>query len=157
MSRYLSPSITLPIKIIVPAAGLGGRDSIMLGLGDITLPGLLIALAYRHDFDYCLAEQVDEERGGAPGGPTVRPPDKVVSALITSRKGGDVFEWSLFSYSLGLCLAFYCSFTFQHAQPALLYIVPCVLGAISIRARQTGRLKGLWSGDDGSDGSAAKR
>lgn len=153
----MSPSIVLPLKIVIPALGLGGRDNVMLGLGDISLPGLLIALAYRHDFDYpCYSKEEDEELAlpAAGSGKRISVPR---ATSFASRKVGDVFEWSLLAYTTGLCLAFYCSFTFQHAQPALLYIVPCVLGAISARARYTGRLRGLWTGDDGSDGSSGKR
>jgi hypothetical protein len=36
--------------------------------------------------------------------------------------------------------------TFHAAQPALLYLVPCVLGPIALKALRAGQLEQLWTG-----------
>lgn len=100
-------STELPMLLLLPQAG--GYS--MLGLGDIVLPGLLVALAARYDahanrFDY--------------------------------------FPVALAAYALGLGLANLAVTVFDVGQPALLYIVPCVLGAISAKAKHDQIFHILW-------------
>ena len=80
----------------------------MLGLGDVVVPGLFLALLLRFD--------VQQKRRGKP-----------------------FFRSTLLAYSLGLALTLYVMFTFDAAQPALLYLVPACLGMAAF--------VGLWRGE----------
>lgn len=100
-------STELPMLLLLPQAG--GYS--MLGLGDIVLPGLLVALAARYDAQ-------------------------------TNRF--DYFPVAIAAYALGLGLANLAVAVFDVGQPALLYIVPCVLGAISAKAKHDQIFHILW-------------
>lgn len=121
-------TLSLPIKLIVPVEG--DKSFIMLGLGDIALPGMLIAYALRCDKDF-EAEQLKTDVEA-----------NTSSVVVRSR----LFEHCLFSYLLGLALAFFCSFQFDHAQPALLYLVPAVLSPMLWVSSKHGRLASVWNG-----------
>ena len=69
----------------------------MLGLGDVVVPGLFLALLLRFD-------------------------------VTQKRRGRPFFRSTLLAYSCGLALTLYVMFTFDAAQPALLYLVPACLG-----------------------------
>lgn len=73
----------------------------MLGLGDIVVPGLFLALLLRFD-------------------------------VAQKRRGRPFFRFTLLAYALGLILTLYVMFTFDAAQPALLYLVPACLGASAL-------------------------
>ena len=61
------------------------------------------------------------------------------------------FGWCVVAYVLGLCTtlaANICGWTFNgvQGQPALLYLVPCTLGAVALRALFRRELGALWHG-----------
>ncbi|KAG2496809.1 hypothetical protein HYH03_005216 [Edaphochlamys debaryana] len=90
-----------PIKLLFPRAGLledGKRPFAMLGLGDIVIPGIFVALILRYD----------------------------VSRNFRSH----YFRSAFGGYVAGLVATIVIMNVFQAAQPALLYIVPGVLGAV---------------------------
>jgi minor histocompatibility antigen H13 len=93
----------------------------MLGLGDIIVPGLFIALLIRFD----------AERASA---------DVSLAELATFRK--PFFHSNMVGYAGGLAATLYIMYSFNAAQPALLYLVPaCLL---------TSLLCGLLSGQVGA-------
>ena len=102
----------------------------MIGLGDIVLPALALAYARRIDL---ASEQAD-----APGG------------------GGRApccgyFAWAVCGYALGLLVtlaanAYGWTFNGVQGQPALLYLVPGVIGSQLMRALLVGELSALWNG-----------
>ena len=122
-------TLSLPIKLIFPVEG--DKSFIMLGLGDIALPGMLIAYALRCDKDF-EAEQLKTDLEA----PTSS------SGIVQTK----LFEHCLLSYLVGLAMAFYCSFHWNHAQPALLYLVPAVLIPIFWISSRHGRLASVWNG-----------
>lgn len=69
----------------------------MLGIGDIVVPGMFIAMLFR--FDHSL-----------------------------KHKNNVYFVATLCGYTMGLLTAFFMKLKFSHSQPALLYLVPMVLG-----------------------------
>ncbi len=128
-----SSNVDLPIKLIFSNVWTG--NMIMLGLGDIALPGALVSLALRCDKTeeknaklYLLQKDVEAVRNFSPN---------LQSTL---------FFTSMAAYFLSLLLAFGVNRLSGHAQPALIYLVPCVLGAVSIRAYYHGRLTDMWNG-----------
>lgn len=100
----------------------------MLGLGDIVLPGCLIALLLR--FDARRAELDDE------GKRDLKPFDK------------PYFNVNIVSYSLGLLVTVVVMYVFKAAQPALLYLVPACLGAAVLTALYRGELDALLEYED---------
>lgn len=111
-------SFEVPIKLVFPQdlleKGLTANNFTMLGLGDIVLPGIFIALLLR--FDNSL-----------------------------SRKTNVYFYATFFAYFMGLLATMMIMHLFNHAQPALLYLVPACLGTPLLLALVKGDLKALFS------------
>lgn len=101
----------LPMMIVVPSMFTYQEGESILGLGDIVLPGLLAVWAARHD---------------------VRMHGRIDSDKL--RVG--YFPIAMLSYAVGLLLANVAVYVFYTGQPALLYIVPCMLGSILFRYEQ---------------------
>ena len=113
----------------------------MLGLGDIALPGFLIALALRCDIHYL-------HKLGLPlhDQDTFMQQDERSKTKLIRRPPSRLFEYSILGYVVGLVTAFYIGSISGHAQPALIYLVPGVLIPISIRAWQMGIFLEVWNG-----------
>ncbi|RYY84374.1 hypothetical protein EON63_09385, partial [archaeon] len=52
-----------------------------------------------------------------------------------------LFSYTMLGYALGLCMAFMMSMTYNHAQPALIYIVPGVVLGFVWRSYWVGLVK----------------
>jgi len=111
--------LDLPIKLILPRILTPCLESnrTMLGLGDIALPGLLVAFTRRFD-------SWKHGRTRCPG----------------------YFHLCTAGYAIGMCICFFVLFVFKAAQPALLYLVPCTLGPVCLVGYQNGELGSLWEG-----------
>ncbi|PSC70351.1 signal peptide peptidase-like 3 [Micractinium conductrix] len=117
----------LPMVLRVPHAPLGTNPAFsLLGLGDVVLPGLLVAFCRRFD----LAGRLPAARG--------------------------YFGPCCAGYGGGLLLtycALWFSWFGDEGQPALLYLVPCTLGTVALLSASRGQLGALWSADlEGSAG-----
>eukprot|EP00276_Gloeochaete_wittrockiana_P000482 CAMPEP_0184674626 /NCGR_PEP_ID=MMETSP0308-20130426/87339_1 /TAXON_ID=38269 /ORGANISM="Gloeochaete witrockiana, Strain SAG 46.84" /LENGTH=215 /DNA_ID=CAMNT_0027122247 /DNA_START=300 /DNA_END=947 /DNA_ORIENTATION=- len=113
-------SLELPIKLMMPLFLSGSPDEwdyTMIGLGDLVLPGLLVAFALRFD----------------------------LSRPSVSIKNG-YWAWSLGGYIVGLATCYIVLFTFKAAQPAMIYLGPSTVGAVSILGWRRNELEELWSG-----------
>ncbi|KAJ8686199.1 hypothetical protein QAD02_021993 [Eretmocerus hayati] len=117
----VAKSFEAPIKLVFPQdlleKGLHGSNFAMLGLGDIVVPGIFIALLLR--FDHSL-----------------------------KRKSNTYFYTTFFAYFMGLLVTLLFMQLFNHAQPALLYLVPACLGTPLLVALVKGDLKALFSYED---------
>lgn len=102
----VAKSFDAPIKLLFPTAD-AQRPFSMLGLGDIVIPGIFVALALRFD--------------------------------VSRGKKSQYFTSSFIGYTVGLGLTIFVMNWFQAAQPALLYIVPAVIGFLAVHC--------LWNGD----------
>ena len=108
-------------------------DFAMLGLGDIVLPGLLLTLARRLDLS------IAHHR--APSG----------VAASHGCGGGGYWITCALGYTVGLAITLMANiygWTFNgvQGQPALLYLVPCTVGAVSLVALCRGELSPVWHG-----------
>jgi minor histocompatibility antigen H13 len=129
----VAKSFDAPIKLLFPraldaaavAAGTASPFS-MLGLGDIVIPGCYVALTLRMD-------QVRADTAAAAG---LKPPAKYFPTVV----GG---------YFAGLATTIVVMNVFQAAQPALLYIVPGILGATFLRALLAGEVVDVWKFAEG--------
>jgi len=106
----------LPMLLTLPRISDYQGGSTMLGLGDIILPGLLVAFTARYDR----------------------------SLGVPLHKG--YFRLMVIGYAVGLMMANMAVYLMQMGQPALLYLVPCTLGVLCIAAKRDGVLTSLWNG-----------
>ncbi|OQR76482.1 minor histocompatibility antigen H13-like [Tropilaelaps mercedesae] len=114
----VAKSFEAPIKLLFPQdfleAGVWGSHHAMLGLGDIVIPGIFIALLLRYD----------------------------MSKGSGSKK--IYFAVSFVSYVVGLIFTVSIMTIFKHAQPALLYLVPLCVGVPLFTALILGEIKELF-------------
>ncbi|PKA59882.1 Signal peptide peptidase 2 [Apostasia shenzhenica] len=111
----VAKSFDAPIKLLFPTLD-SARPFSMLGLGDIVIPGIFVALALRFD--------------------------------VSRGKKNCYFNSAFFGYTLGLVLTIVVMNWFQAAQPALLYIVPGVVGSVAAHCTWNGEIKPLLAYDE---------
>lgn len=104
-----------PIKLLFPR---GANRPSLLGLGDIVIPGIFVSLMLRFDHTlYCHTESFKKP-----------------------------YFWSCMTgYFAGLSMTLYVMYAFEHAQPALLYLVPTCLISVLLCALVRGEFKKLVS------------
>ncbi|KAM4065202.1 signal peptide peptidase domain-containing protein [Hirsutella rhossiliensis] len=183
----VATKLEVPIKLTFEAAS---RKS-MLGLGDIVIPGMVIAWALRLDLwihymrrvKYESTELTIMERDAASGQVVSRSETKhkEVKARYVNVKGkwGDAlwargalflsqppqlpaelgaawfrkpyFYAAMTGYALGMVCTLAMLLIFKQGQPALLYLVPGVLGSLVVTALARGEMKDVWRyTEDGS-------
>ena len=107
-----------PIKVVWPKDLFAETYSFsMLGLGDIVIPGLFLALLLRYD---------------------------VKRSMNKKHFSSPYFTVGFIFYILGLVLTMVVMHVFRAAQPALLYLVPACLLSSLLTALFLGDLPGLW-------------
>ncbi|KAF2629536.1 hypothetical protein BU25DRAFT_447011 [Macroventuria anomochaeta] len=143
----------------------------MLGLGDVVLPGIVIGLALRFDlYLFYLRRQKRVPAASAEGAEAIEKAeyfplagrwsdhfwthsltgqplwvkdDNKPEAPFTFPK--TYFKASLVGYVLGLLATLGVMIIWDHAQPALLYLVPGVLGSVWLTAAVRGELSLIWN------------
>jgi minor histocompatibility antigen H13 len=156
MMVTVAKNLDVPIKLLIPRKS--DKDGVaqfsMLGLGDVVLPGMMIALALRFDlYLHYLRLQKTVKTNEHPTGkettevvkaPYVAPSKHWANQFWTqSWTGGQsnalpaigalgsfkkTYFWtSVVGYIVGMITTLFVMITFQHPQPALLYLVPGVL------------------------------
>ena len=119
----VAKNIEAPVLMKVPKsfdAEFIPKNMVMLGLGDIVIPGFFIATCLR--FDYWRAGEIA---------------DKTKKAATVTYK---YFLSAMTFYFLGLVNTIVVMLLFQHAQPALLYLVPWITIGTFLVALLTGEL-----------------
>jgi minor histocompatibility antigen H13 len=131
----------------------------MLGLGDIVIPGIFIALLLR--FDYTRFSNISSTAATASTSSSTSTKKSNKSAhthfghphIHASSSSAlpsipvfpaPYFHFTLFAYFLGLTLTVIIMYVFLHAQPALLYLVPACLGSSLGLAVSRKELLSLW-------------
>ena len=122
----VAKSINAPILLMFPQDLIvhGWRDASkhgMLGLGDIVIPGIFLALLHRFD-NYILDKDKKNEK-----------------------KKRYYFISTIFAYMAGLFLTIGVMHFFKAAQPALLYLVPSCLLTPLFLALIRGEFSLLWN------------
>ncbi|GAA0159708.1 aspartic protease [Lithospermum erythrorhizon] len=125
----VAKSFDAPIKLLFPTSN-AARPFSMLGLGDIVIPGIFVALALRFD--------------------------------VSRGKQSQYFKSAFLGYAVGVILTIIVMNWFQAAQPALLYIVPAVIGFLAVHVLWNGEVKQLLEFDeskttDGEDDKVSKK
>ncbi|KAI3838093.1 hypothetical protein MKW98_009044 [Papaver atlanticum] len=119
----VAKSFDAPIKLLFPTAD-AARPYSMLGLGDIVIPGIFVALALRFD--------------------------------VSRGKEIRYFNSAFFGYALGIVLTIVVMNWFQAAQPALLYIVPAVIGSLAVHCLWNGEVKQLLAFDESKTAASSE-
>ncbi|KAF2227233.1 peptidase A22B, signal peptide peptidase, partial [Elsinoe ampelina] len=166
----VATNLDVPIKLLFPRPEEEGRKPglAMLGLGDVVLPGIMIGLALRFDL-YLHYRRRQQTKKNAQGKDEVDKP-KYVSVTgkwgdyhwvgngsiasrntkritiddILPRFSRTYFHASIVGYILGMSVTLIIMHVFKHAQPALLYLVPGVLGSVWSTALVKGEVKEMW-------------
>ncbi|PHH50612.1 Signal peptide peptidase 1 [Ceratocystis fimbriata CBS 114723] len=172
----VATKLDAPIKLVASTAG---RKGSMLGLGDIVVPGIVMAMALRFDLWRHYAKKIKYETvelkttTASPSTEELADPSIILTSqqrtmatkaryISVANKWGDwlwtlpsifgrssssamaplplslsgtqfsktYFAASMIGYVAGLLAAMGCMLVFKHGQPALLYLVPAVLGAV---------------------------
>lgn len=157
----VATSLDVPIKLLFPRPGMtpAGKPALaMLGLGDIVLPGLVVAMALRYDLWRfyevkrlaLLKKNERNAKNDAPSKPAYTSAtggwgEYFWGAPIATRIPKPYFTASLAGYVVGLLTTLVVMHVFRHAQPALLYLVPGVIGALWSTAVVRGEARAMWA------------
>jgi minor histocompatibility antigen H13 len=158
----VATTLDVPIKLVFPHSKREG----MLGLGDVILPGIFMALALRFDlYLYYLRKPSPSAVSHSPN-PDTKPkpayepatgrwgdrfwtrglPKSALPSDVTAAVFPKVyFHASVIGYVVGIIATLVVLNVFNHAQPALLYLVPGVLTAVWGTALCRGELKLMWN------------
>ncbi|KAM6535115.1 hypothetical protein FALCPG4_004707 [Fusarium falciforme] len=182
----VATKLDVPIKLTFETAD---RKSI-LGLGDIVIPGMVMALALRFDlwrhyirkvkYESTELKLIEKDSAGAlvtrsevkhkevkakyvnvkgnwgdslwTRGPLFLSGAKPLPAeLEAARFPKTYFYASIFGYFLGMLVTLAMLLVFKRGQPALLYLVPGVLGSLWLTGLVRGEIKQMWKyTEDGS-------
>jgi minor histocompatibility antigen H13 len=166
MMVSVATTLEAPIKLVFPGPGRGS----MLGLGDVVLPGIMMALALRFDLFLHYLHLTSKSQ------PEYRRDEPLTRALYVNAAGkwgerfwtwgakdGEstiadgarfkkvYFKASLIGYIIGLITTLVVLNIFKHGQPALFYLVPAVLGSLWGTALIRGEFGMMWHyTEDGS-------
>lgn len=150
----VAKSFDAPIKLLFPQCNLtwllGSGSALqkwahyppsMLGLGDIVIPGIFCALMLR--FDLSLALQQRQAKAAAASNQSAAP--RAAVSFAQQLRNLPYFTTVMVSYVAGLATTVLVMYTFEAAQPALLYLVPACLGSVILLAAARGQFSTLWS------------
>lgn len=174
----VATKLDVPIKLLFPRPA-GPKDDpavqalAMLGLGDIVIPGMMVGLALRFDlFLYYHRKGIQKSR--AEGQESIVKPqyqaatgawgERFWAPTVASREPElqppyhdarsfpkTYFKASVVGYVLGMITTLLAMQYSNHAQPALLYLVPGVLISLWGTALCRGEIRAMWNFSDGEE------
>jgi minor histocompatibility antigen H13 len=155
----VATSLDAPIKVVFPKNFIQmvmqqeTPKFSMLGLGDIVIPGLFLALLLRYDRARHMRLQEASRAATAsaspsllepPSGPAPTP-DHLPPVTYSLQFPAPFFLVSFVAYIAGLLTTMGVMHIFQAAQPALLYLVPFCLLSSFFTAVRLGEMGELWN------------
>ncbi|KAL2820002.1 signal peptide peptidase-domain-containing protein [Aspergillus granulosus] len=183
----VAKNLDVPIKLLFPRppAPTESPDTIslaMLGLGDIIVPGMMVGLALRFDLYLyykrkgMLKAKAEGDASGfvkpvfqqATGGwgerfwaPSAKPNEPQLEIPYCDARSFPkiYFKASLVGYTIGMVTTLAVMQIFDHAQPALLYLVPGILISLWGTALINGQVHEMWEfseGEEDEEGSNEK-
>jgi minor histocompatibility antigen H13 len=175
----VATKLDVPIKLLFPRPPAPGEapDTIslaMLGLGDIVIPGMMVGLALRFDlFLYYKKKGIEKARLEPKGQEIIKPEYQSATggwgerfwAWSTAPRGHELeppyqdaksfpkpyFKASLIGYIVGMISTLAAMQYSNHAQPALLYLVPGVLSFLWGTALLRGEFREMWEFSDAEE------
>lgn len=125
----VAKSVDAPIKLLFPLDLYASEPTFsMLGLGDIVIPGIFIALCLKYDVDKAIVQFM---RQG-------------IKEFEYDTISTPYFYWCLVGYAVGILLTFSALLFFNSAQPALLFLVPCCCLSVILCALKHGEFKKVF-------------
>ncbi|QQK44399.1 Signal peptide peptidase, putative [Penicillium digitatum] len=175
----VATKLDVPIKLLFPRPPTsrdapGSVPLAMLGLGDVVIPGMMIGLALRFDLflyyqqkgaqmarskglDQAIVKPEYQSATGAWGerfwAPSVKPlqPELQPPYHDARRFPKIYFKASIFGYIVGMVATLLAMQYSNHAQPALLYLVPGVLISLWGTALIRGEIDTMWDFSDAEE------
>ncbi|OJJ04957.1 hypothetical protein ASPVEDRAFT_55016 [Aspergillus versicolor CBS 583.65] len=175
----VATKLDVPVKLLFPRPSdptdpAGAVSLSMLGLGDIVIPGMMMGLALRFDLYLyykakgALKSRLESEDSGvikptyqsATGGwgerfwaPETRSSESELEPPYRDARSfpKTYFKASIVGYSFGMTSTLAVMQIFNHAQPALLYLVPGVVISLWGTALVKGQIREMWEFDDAED------
>lgn len=141
----VAKSIDAPIKILFPTDWSADPPQFsLLGLGDIVIPGIFMAMCLRYDIIRSLnVRRVHEltDKGKA---------EDVLDLIrkASNRAPTPYFNGCIVGYLVAIITTVIIMTVFEHGQPALLYLVPACLGFTLLNALRFGEMSSLWDYDE---------
>lgn len=155
-----------PIKLLFPQTGLDSAGAplrpSLLGLGDIVIPGIYIALLLR--FDIYLYRKALAAKHAKAAAATATPAPTANATTVhahevevdESKAPVPYFTSVMIFYVVGLIATLGVMYYFKAAQPALLYLVPaCLLSAFTTAIRR-GEVQTLWKYEETEEAAKEK-
>eukprot|EP00331_Platyophrya_macrostoma_P022624 CAMPEP_0176456112 /NCGR_PEP_ID=MMETSP0127-20121128/31079_1 /TAXON_ID=938130 /ORGANISM="Platyophrya macrostoma, Strain WH" /LENGTH=398 /DNA_ID=CAMNT_0017845979 /DNA_START=36 /DNA_END=1232 /DNA_ORIENTATION=+ len=122
----VAKSVDAPIKLFFPINMFAEEVKFsMLGLGDIVIPGVFVAMCLRYDVDKIIRQVFVEK--------------------LKPSRYTPYFNWCFVGYSLAIIVTFQVMIIFNHAQPALLYLVPGCTFSVLIQALLKNETKEIFA------------
>lgn len=182
----VAKNLDVPIKMLFPRpmepskvpGELPKQSYSMLGLGDIVLPGIMIAMALRYDLHLFYLKKQTRSTETSDKGEKAEKVNKAPYVSATGHWGDKFYVWradspllpaylttsfpkiyfsaSMIGYVFGMITTLVAMTVSRHAQPALLYLVPGVLGSLWGTALIRGEIVPMWQfseilNDDGEE------
>ncbi|OJJ43131.1 hypothetical protein ASPZODRAFT_19823 [Penicilliopsis zonata CBS 506.65] len=177
----VATKLDVPIKLLFPRPPAAGQapDAVslaMLGLGDIVIPGMMIGLALRFDlFMYYKRKGEQKAQAEGAGNTSVKPTYQSATgawgerfwARLSQQKPREpelappysdarafskiYFIASVVGYCIGMIATLIAMQIANHAQPALLYLVPGVLISLWGTALVRGEVRDMWDFSDADE------
>lgn len=174
----VAKQLDIPIKLLFPRPPAPGEDSdalslAMLGLGDIVIPGMVIGLALRFDlFMFYKRKALSKAKNGESEAPKIQyvnatggwgerfwsnqvqsssPPESRISYYEAKSFPKTYFRAGIFGYVVGMVATLLAMQVSSHPQPALLYLVPGVLGSLWTSALWNGDIHEMWNFSDAAE------
>ena len=137
----VAKSIDAPIKLLFPKSlSANPPEFSLLGLGDIVIPGIFVALCLRYDVLRTI--DVNKLKDLVKKGQS----EEVVK--IMQKQAATVptpyFFGALIGYLVAIVTTVVVMLIFDHGQPALLYLVPGVMSSVVINAWRFGEITRLF-------------
>ena len=154
----VAKSFDAPIKLLFPQMGGVDERPSMLGLGDIVIPGIFIALLLRYDYFHFQRTSAQ----GAQGGVVHPRPHLHVhggrgeAATLPAPASTPYFNAVMLCYFIGLSVTVGVMYWFKAAQPALLYLVPACIGGSLFTAVRLGEVSQMMKYVEGEKAEVAK-
>ena len=157
----VAKSFDAPIKLLFPQTDADERPS-MLGLGDIVIPGIFIALLLRYDHFHHQRRHLERQQQQQAAGAAVsaRPHlhlhgarDEAVA--VSAPSATPYFTTNMVAYFIGLSTTVGVMYAFKAAQPALLYLVPACIGGSMLTALSKGEVGQMLKYVEGEKTGAA--
>lgn len=136
----VAKNIDAPIKLLFPRDYSEDPPKMaLLGLGDIVLPGVFIAMCLRYDIQKTINKIKAHELIDAGKW------EKVHKEFVEKAESAPrpYFWGAILGYLIAIIMTIVVMLIFDHGQPALLYLVPACLLSVIINALRLGEFKSI--------------